>query len=107
MEPRKFASERAANFLRRFPLRDLDGLGMRSAMPVMPLAVGGISQDAASQGFPAQLCEPPTHLATAAKLQVGICQDAHGSRTVGRRYRIRYRIHGKTSKKYRIRRIPY
>jgi len=42
VEPRKFASRRgAANFLQRFPLRDLDGLGMRSAIPVMPLAGEG------------------------------------------------------------------
>jgi len=38
VEPRKFASRRAANFLPRFPLSDLDGSGMRSAIPIMPLA---------------------------------------------------------------------
>ena len=38
MEPRKFASRGAANFLQRFPLSDLDGSGMRSATPWMPLA---------------------------------------------------------------------
>ena len=38
MEPRKFASRGAANFLQRSPLSDLDGSGMRSATQPVPLA---------------------------------------------------------------------
>ncbi len=40
MEPRKFASHGAANFLQRSPLSDLDGSGMRSATQQVPLAFG-------------------------------------------------------------------
>jgi len=51
MEPRKFASRGAANFLRRFPLSDLDGSGMRSATPWMPLASFVSEGDVRSPGL--------------------------------------------------------
>jgi len=38
-EPRRFASDRAANYLQRFTLSDLDATVMRSGIPPMPLAV--------------------------------------------------------------------